>query len=197
MQSGKYVRTEAMRRRRSEAMKGKNLSDEHKRKISKALKGRRHSDEHIRNASQARRDSVGWPGGPDHPNWRGGIYKDVGKKEYEKTYRQRPENKIKHNTQSRAYYQRLKIDVLSHYSLNGVPECVNPFGEHKDPYTNLDALSIDHIHGDGAKHKREIGKSGGGAIYQWLKKQEYPEGFQTLCMNCQCIKRMKNREVRK
>lgn len=85
---------------------------------------------------------------------------------------------------------RIKIEVLSHYSPHGIPECCNPFGEHDKPYTTLDALSIDHINNNGAEHRKEISK-GNTNIYSWLKKNNFPEGFQTLCMNCQFIKRMK------
>lgn len=42
-------------------------------------------------------------------------------------------------------------------------------------------LSIDHINGGGGKHRREIGNG----LYGWLKKNNFPPGFQVLCMNCQ------------
>jgi len=29
----------------------------------------------------------------------------------------------------------------------------------------------------------------GSRFYYWLRRQGYPEGYQTLCMNCQWIKR--------
>lgn len=54
----------------------------------------------------------------------------------------------------------------------------------------LDFLTIDHIHEDGAAHRREIGptKKSGVHFYLWLKKNEYPSGFQVLCMNCNLSK---------
>lgn len=45
-------------------------------------------------------------------------------------------------------------------------------------------LSIDHVHNDGAKHRREEMNGSSTAIYRWLKKNGYPPGFQVLCMNC-------------
>ena len=45
--------------------------------------------------------------------------------------------------------------------------------------TELDFLCIDHINGGGAKHKKEVGN-----LYSWLRKEEYPAGFQVLCWNC-------------
>jgi hypothetical protein len=88
-----------------------------------------------------------------------------------------------------------KIKVISHYS-NGTMECANPFGEHKEPYKTMDALSIDHINGGGTKHRlnRMYGHSGS---YYWYIKNNYPEGFQVLCMNCQFIKRIKNNELKR
>lgn len=51
-------------------------------------------------------------------------------------------------------------------------------------------LSIDHIHDDGAAHRRKInkGKNNGVQIYLWLNKHQYPRGFQVLCMNCNWAK---------
>ncbi len=48
-------------------------------------------------------------------------------------------------------------------------------------------LTIDHINGGGAEHRREInrGKKYGG-VYTWLRRSNFPEGFQTLCFNCNC-----------
>lgn len=43
-------------------------------------------------------------------------------------------------------------------------------------------LTIDHIHNDGCKHRKEIGQSN---CYRWLRDNDYPSGFQVLCMNCQ------------
>lgn len=57
-------------------------------------------------------------------------------------------------------------------------------------------LTIDHINNDGAEHRREIfGVNKGGAglnFYLWLKRHGFPEGFQTLCMNCNFGRRMNN-----
>lgn len=49
-------------------------------------------------------------------------------------------------------------------------------------------LAIDHINGEGAAHRRAIGSSGGDSIYRWLIKNNLPEGFQTLCHNCNWAK---------
>lgn len=47
-------------------------------------------------------------------------------------------------------------------------------------------LTIDHIKGGGNQHRKEVGS--GPAFYSWLIKQNFPEGYQTLCYNCNCSK---------
>jgi len=81
------------------------------------------------------------------------------------------------------YRAKLKLGSLTHYG-KGACACVI-CGE-----ARIDCLSIDHINDDGAKHRRELKKQKGGSwvIYAWLKRNNYPEGYQTLCMNCQTIK---------
>ncbi|WP_428323671.1 hypothetical protein [Nitrosopumilus sp.] len=51
----------------------------------------------------------------------------------------------------------------------------------------FEGLTIDHINGDGKKH-RETGCGHGQALYQWLVKNDYPEGFQVLCGTCNIAK---------
>jgi len=85
---------------------------------------------------------------------------------------------------------KLKVEVLTHYG-NGKLACV------KCGFSNLRALSIDHIDGAGGNHKRGKKKLTGLGLYTWLRLNNYPEGFQTLCMNCQYIKRVENNETRR
>lgn len=105
-------------------------------------------------------------------------------KEYRETHRKA--NAVWH----RQGRQREKERVISHYS-NGTMACK------RCGFSDIRALSIDHIKGNGAKERRTIGmpKGGGDFFYRWLKKQNYPEGYQVLCMNCQWIKRSENSEV--
>jgi hypothetical protein len=42
-------------------------------------------------------------------------------------------------------------------------------------------LALDHVNGGGHRQHRELG---GGGFYTWLRKNNYPEGFQVLCHNC-------------
>ena len=43
-------------------------------------------------------------------------------------------------------------------------------------------LTIDHINGGGARHRRRIGSGIG--MWMWLRKRGYPRGFRVLCSNC-------------
>lgn len=61
--------------------------------------------------------------------------------------------------------------------------------------TELVFLTIDHIDDDGAEHRRqmaaEVGSNysqAGSRTYRWLRDNDFPEGFQVLCANCNCGK---------
>ena len=76
-----------------------------------------------------------------------------------------------------------KEKVLTYYG-NGKPSCVIC------GFNDIRALSIDHINNDGNKQRAELGSMVVGEnFYQWLIRNHYPNGYQTLCMNCQFIKR--------
>ena len=53
-------------------------------------------------------------------------------------------------------------------------------------------LSIDHIYNDGAEHKRRENLQTGEQMHRWIKRHNFPPGFQVLCMNCNWGKRMNN-----
>ena len=89
----------------------------------------------------------------------------------------------------RIKYVQFKIEVLSHYSTNP-PICAMCDED------DIRVLSIDHIKDDGAEHRRKLKKSPGANFYRWLRKNNYPPGYQVLCMNCQYRKRWKNNEIR-
>lgn len=78
----------------------------------------------------------------------------------------------------------LKLVVLTHYG-NGECRCVK-CGE-----SRMACLSIDHIGGNGNAHRRIVGS--GDKFYAWLRRGDYPEGYQTLCMNCQFVKRIEDK----
>lgn len=49
----------------------------------------------------------------------------------------------------------------------------------------IDMLTIDHINDDGAAHRKN---SEAKTIYNWLNKNNFPDGYQVLCYNCNCTK---------
>lgn len=74
----------------------------------------------------------------------------------------------------------VKFKVLSHYG-GGIAKCV------KCGFDDIRALTIDHINGGGSKHRKIMKHA---PIYPWLVSHGYPEGYQTLCANCNLIKRI-------
>lgn len=58
--------------------------------------------------------------------------------------------------------------------------------------SDLVFLTIDHINGDGADHRRALKGvnygAGSTSTYQWLRQHGYPPGFQVLCWNCNWAK---------
>jgi hypothetical protein len=49
-------------------------------------------------------------------------------------------------------------------------------------------LTVDHVNGDGAEHRKELGVKGGAEFYRWLIANDFPPGFTILCMNCNFAK---------
>lgn len=45
-------------------------------------------------------------------------------------------------------------------------------------------LTIDHVDGQGNKHRKEINRKAGYGFYYWLVQKNFPSGFQVLCFNC-------------
>lgn len=58
---------------------------------------------------------------------------------------------------------------------------------------HIEFLSLDHKNGDGAEHRRQFyrehgHKLEGSLFYRWLIANQFPDNFQTLCMNCNAAK---------
>ena len=85
--------------------------------------------------------------------------------------------------------KRRRLEALVHYG-KGKLACV------KCGFEDVRALTIDHINNDGAEHRKKISGRNlpDGRIGMWLRARDYPEGYQTLCMNCQFIKEAERRE---
>lgn len=96
---------------------------------------------------------------------------------------------LRTNLQRKVRAVIVKGEVLTHYG-NGKLACV------RCGFLDIRALSIDHIDGGGSEHTKRIKKVGFN-FYRYLQKHSYPTGYQTLCMNCQWIKRIENGELYK
>ncbi len=106
--------------------------------------------------------------------------------EYAREWRKRNRERF-HENQLRCY-QKVRLEMLVHYG--GDPPICACCGE-----SHIVFLSIDHKHGNGSEHRRQIQrenrgvKIGGNSLAYWLKKNGWPEGFQVLCYNCNFAKR--------
>lgn len=103
----------------------------------------------------------------------------------------RLKNKNKVALQHKDYYQTIKFQVLSHYSIfTTKPMCAVPGCLVSDP----GMLIVDHTNGNGNKHRKELAITGGGyAMYLWLIRNNFPPGFQVLCCNHNIKKELKNK----
>ena len=134
-------------------------------------------------------------------------------KEYNRKYylEHKEERKEKHNRSSREYYSKHKNEIrnrrrktprirktledrrnyIKEYTRIARVEALTYYGGGKLAcvkcgFSDIRALSIDHKNNSGAMHRKKIGRT---SICRWLRSNHYPEGYQTLCMNCQWIKR--------
>jgi hypothetical protein len=74
---------------------------------------------------------------------------------------------------------KLRIDVITHYG-NQCACC----GEKEFQF-----LCLDHINGGGRKERMAIHpKCSSQTFYTWIRKNNYPQGYQILCYNCNCTK---------
>jgi hypothetical protein len=74
---------------------------------------------------------------------------------------------------------RYRAAVLDHYG----PFCVC-CGEAETTF-----LTVDHMNNDGAEHRRTDPSASN--IYFWLVRNDFPEGFQILCWNCNAAKQFR------
>lgn len=76
---------------------------------------------------------------------------------------------------ARRYYDKIRKMVLQHYGGKcACPPCKE---------TNSNFFTMDHVNNDGAAHRKS--KSDNPTrIYAYLKRNNYPGGFQILCYNC-------------
>lgn len=90
----------------------------------------------------------------------------------DKKWRSKNRDKINRNNKiyKKKYDNKNKELVFNHYGR----EC-SCCGEKEITF-----LSIDHIDGNGTKHRKKIQNG----TYRWLVRNNFPKEFQTLCFNC-------------
>jgi hypothetical protein len=81
-----------------------------------------------------------------------------------------------HRAVAKKSREKLRRDVIAAYG--GKCSCC---GEDEFVF-----LAVDHIDGGGNQHRKELG--GNQRFYAWLRRNEYPSGFQVLCWNCNWAK---------
>ena len=84
---------------------------------------------------------------------------------------------------AKTYQRKCREKVVNYYSGND-PKCA------RCGITDMDVLCIDHVNGNGNAHRRSIGITSGAMFFQWLIKNNFPDGFQVLCANCNLKKRI-------
>ncbi len=85
-----------------------------------------------------------------------------------------------HPEELRAYNKKYRV-VLRLAVLDAYGGCCACCGESTSEF-----LTIDHIANDGFAHRKRVG--GGYSMYLWLKRNQFPEGVQVLCHNCNMAK---------
>lgn len=97
---------------------------------------------------------------------------------YNTLWRQRhPEFAQECLSATRRWAKNNKRKVINHYS-KGTNRCMCC---HE---TIFEFLTLDHILGGGNSHRKSMKNTSSTCLYHWLIKNNYPEGFQILCFNC-------------
>jgi hypothetical protein len=104
----------------------------------------------------------------------------------DKATNNRKNNPERERIRRAALHTATKLKIFTYYS-KGVPVC-ECCGE-----KILMLLTLDHIDGGGAKHKREISKGmlhSSSYLYRWVVQNNFPPLFQVLCFSCNAGKHL-------
>ena len=110
-------------------------------------------------------------------------YKKMGKEYREKNKEQVNKQKREHYQVSGKIKQQQNKKIIVEYYSEGRNCCNCPSCNE----SNIEFLAIDHIEGGGGKHRKQVS----GNFYNYLIKEDFPEGYQILCHNCNVAKRDK------
>ena len=81
----------------------------------------------------------------------------------------------------------IRVELLTYYG-GGKLACV------KCGFLDIRALCLDHIDGGGNQERKEKDNNSSLTLYRRLKREGYPDGYQTLCYNCNIVKAFTNGE---
>lgn len=101
-------------------------------------------------------------------------------------------HRLERCTHQRDKAAALKLEVLTHYGHLGYLECC----WENCVVCDVDMLTLDHVENNGAQERKSLygenkGASGGShRTYARVKREGYPEGYQTLCWNHQWKKQL-------
>ena len=109
---------------------------------------------------------------------------ECGRKRANERYAENPE-KFKTKRKVRSLEQRQQ--VLLYYSVGDSITCAC-CGE-----TRYEFMCLDHINGGGNIHRCKTDVGDGDGVYRWAKRNNFPEGFQVLCHNCNMAKSLYGR----
>ena len=96
-------------------------------------------------------------------------------------------NKKEVHIKRRKQYAQRKINALAHYAGGTYPHCIIC------GIDDIDVLCLDHINGGGTKERAMTNRKD---IHRLLWSKSYPEGYQTLCANCNLKKEILERRKR-
>ena len=109
-------------------------------------------------------------------------YVENSEKIKERVAKYRKENIDKVAAWDKISSNKIKEEIMLHYC-NGDIKCKNCLEN------DIRLLTIDHIEGNGNDHRKKTKCGCGQTMCFWLKKNNFPEGFQILCWDCQWKKR--------
>jgi hypothetical protein len=116
-----------------------------------------------------------------HKTTRDGYYhtcKECNNKISKETYHK---NKIRSRILNRLHRFRLKQEIFNKYG-GFICACCKE--------TEPIFLTLDHMNNNGAEERRIHGNVE--KLWSWLKRNNFPEGYQVLCFNCNAGKHLNN-----
>lgn len=103
----------------------------------------------------------------------------IASRERQRKRRSDPVQRALINENAKLSFRAIRREVIEHYG--GKCQCCG-----EDTY---EFLVFDHIHDDGAQHRKDTNISGGAILARWLKRNGFPEDIvQVLCANCNMAK---------